>query len=290
MVKYLKWIAVIMFSYVLAVFFVHQDWGQIFTRLFVPSIIKSKDYLLMIVAIFGTTISPYLFFWQASESVEEKRLHDADNPQPGKMIPATEPHMKHLRDKIIKNEIGSMYDDVRYGMIFSNLITFFIIILCASTLFRSGITNISTMEEIASVFRPLAGTYSNFLFMIGILASGALAIPVLAGSAAYIISEIFNWRWGFSNTFHRAKEFYFVIIVATLLGIAIPLFGLQPVKMLFYTAIMYGFISPVLLAVLIHMANNPKIMGQYVSRPFSNIVAYILFIIMTVSSILVVVL
>lgn len=244
----------------------------------------------MVLAIFGTTISPYLFFWQASETVEEEKEYNKENPESAVMIPAIGPHIKHREQRIIKNEIGSMYKDVRYGMVFSNLITFFIIILCSSTLFRSGMTHITTMEEIASALEPLAGHYSNFLFLIGILASGALAIPVLAGSAAYIIAELFDWRWGFANKFHRAKEFYLVIIVAALLGIAIPLFNLHPVQILFYTAVIYGFISPALVFMLIHMANNPKIMGQYISRPLSNVIAYVLFLIMTASSILMIIL
>jgi Mn2+/Fe2+ NRAMP family transporter len=243
----------------------------------------------MIIAIFGTTISPYLFFWQASESVEEEQQYKKDHPEI-EMIPATSPHATHHTERIIKNEISSMYKDVRYGMIFSNVITFFIIALCSATLFRNGLTDINTMQDVASALRPLAGTHSNFLFMIGILASGAIAIPVLAGSAAYIIAEMFNWKWGFNKPFHRAKQFYIVIIISTLLGVAIPLIGLQPVSMLFYTAVIYGFISPLLIGMLIHMANNPKIMGKYISRPLSNGIAYVLLLIMLFSSVLVFVL
>lgn len=264
MVKYLKWVAIIMFSYVLAALLVEQNWGEVLYRAVVPKIIFNKDYLMLVMAMFGTTVSPYLFFWQASETVEEERLRKQDNPK-----------------LEIKNEISSMYKDVGYGMIFSNLITFFIIALNAATLFKGGVTNINTMGEIASALKPLAGPYSNFLFLVGILASGALAIPVLAGSAAYILAEVFGWRWGFENTFHRAKQFYLVIIIATFLGILIPILKLNPVDILFYTAVMYGAISPVLLLILIHMANNPKIMGKYTSRTHSNVIAYVLFLIMT---------
>ena len=289
---YLKWIAIVMFSYVLAAFFVELDWLQILHRTFIPKIIPSRDYLMIIVAVFGTTISPYLFFWQAASTVEEEILH---NQKPGRsakglMIPGIGPHIKHRSPHIIKNEITSMYRDVRYGMCFSNLITFFIIVLCAFTLFKAGHFEINTVEDVASALKPLAGPYSNFLFLIGILASGTLAIPVLAGSAAYALAEMFSWRWGFSNTFYKAKEFYLVIIIATLLGIAIPVFNLHPVRILFLTAIIYGFISPLLILLLIHMANNPKIMGQYTSRLHSNIIAYLLFLIMTGSIILMIVL
>jgi len=286
MVKYLKWVAIVMLAYVFAAFFVEQNWKEILLRAVVPKFILNKEYLMMIIAIFGTTISPYLFFWQASETVEEEKQYNKENPKSAVMIPATGPHIKHREQRIIKNEIGSMYKDVRFGMVFSNLITFFIIVLCSSTLFRSGMTNITTIEEIASALEPLAGHYSNLLFLIGLLASGALAIPVLAGSAAYIIAELFNWRWGFANKFHRAREFYMIMVIATVLGIAIPFFNLHPVQILFYTAVIYGVISPALVFLLIHMANNPKIMGQYTSRPLSNFIAYTLFLIMAFSSIL----
>jgi NRAMP (natural resistance-associated macrophage protein)-like metal ion transporter len=288
----LKWIAIVMFSYVFAAFFTELDWLQILHRTFVPKIIPSQDYLLTMVAVFGTTISPYLFFWQAAGVVEEKNLYQKNHSHSVNetMIPATEPHIKHRSSYLIKNEISSMYRDIRYGMFFSNLITFFIIILCASTLFKAGHFEINTVEDVASILKPLAGPYSNFLFLLGILASGILAIPVLAGSAAYALAEMFGWRWGFTNTFHKAKGFYAVILIATLLGIAIPVFNLHPVKILFLTAIIYGFISPLLILLLIHMVNNPKIMGRYTSRLHSNIIAYLLFLIMTASIILMIVL
>ncbi len=284
MANYLKWIALSMFSYVLAAFFIELDWSQILLRTFVPQIISSKDYLLIVIAVFGTTISPYLFFWQASGAVEEEILHGYSAT--GTMIPATGPHIKHRSTHIIKNEITSMYRDVRYGMIFSNLLTYFIIILCAFTIFKGGAGGLNTVGDIATALKPMAGPYSNFLFLIGILAAGTLAIPVLAGSAAYALTEMFGWRWGFNNTFHKAKGFYLIIVIATLLGIAIPAFNLHPVQILLWTAIIYGFISPFLILMLIHMANNPKIMGQYVSRTYSNIIAYLLFLILTASIVL----
>lgn len=291
MANYLKWIAIVMFSYVLAAFFVDLDWSQILHRTFIPQIVLSKDYLMIVVAVFGTTISPYLFFWQASGAVEEEVLHQRPKTKDGGvMIPGIEPHIKHRSSHIIKNEISVMYKDVRYGMAFSNLITYFIITLCAFTLFKAGTFSPGTVEEIASALRPMAGPYSNFLFLLGILAAGTLAIPVLAGSAAYALSEMFGWRWGFFNTFHRAKQFYLVIIVATLLGIAIPAFNLHPVQILVWTAVVYGFISPSLILLLIHMANNPKIMGKYTSRIHSNIIAYLLFLIMSASIVLMLIL
>jgi len=281
--KYLKWVAIVMFSYVIAAFLVVEPWREIFYRTFIPKLIYSKDYLAIIVALFGTTISPYLFFWQASEEVEEERLHNSTVITEAGMIPTTGPHGRHRSKNIIKNEIGSMYKDVYYGMSFSNIITFFIIILSASTLFKNGFTNVTSIEEITQILKPLAGVYANLLFLIGFVASGILAIPILAGSAAYALAEMFGWKDGFDNNFGRAKQFYIIIIAATLLGLLIPVLGFNPIQILFYTAIIFGAISPLLIAMVIHMANNPKIMGAYTSRLSSNILAYILLILMSVS-------
>ncbi len=278
--KYLKWIAITLFSYVLAVFFISPDWRAVVMNTFIPHISFSKEYLAIIIAIFGTTISPYLFFWQASGAVEEDRLHRTSKVKG--MIPDVAPHTASSPARM-RNEIGTMYTDIRMGMIFSNLITFFIMILASSTLFAHGFTEVSTIEEMADILRPLAGEYTNILFLIGIIASGILAIPVLAGSAAYAIAETIGWKVGLDYTFGKARQFYVVIILATLLGIAIPALGLQPVNILYYTGIIFGLVSPFMIALVIHMANNPKIMGKYTSRLSSNIIAYILLIIMIAS-------
>ncbi len=276
--KYLKWISIVMFSYILAVFFVSADWRAVLLHTIIPHISLHKEYLAMIVAIFGTTISPYLFFWQASEAVEEELMHR----KPKGMIPDTKPHPRSSPARM-RNEIGTMYQDVRMGMIFSNLVTFFIMILASSTLFAHGFSEVSSIQEMASILKPLAGNYANLLFLVGIIASGLLAIPVLAGSAAYAIAETIGWKVGLDYTFGKARQFYVVIILATLLGIAIPALGLQPVNILYYTGIIFGLVSPFMIALVIHMANNPRIMGKYTSRLSSNIIAYILLIIMTVS-------
>ncbi|MEK7217565.1 MAG: divalent metal cation transporter [Patescibacteria group bacterium] len=247
---------------------------------FIPKINFNKDTLYLLVAVLGTTISPYLFFWQASEAVEEEQLHHHD--QIHGMIPNTKPSVRHSPGRM-RNEIGTMYTDVRVGMIFSNIITFFVMILAASTLFSHGFSEVSTIEEMAVILQPLAGHYTNFLFLIGIVASGILAIPVLAGSAAYAIAETIGWRVGLDYTFGKARQFYVVLILATLLGIAIPALGLQPVNILYYTGIIFGLVSPFIIALVIHMANNPKIMGKYTNRLLSNTIAYILFLIMTSS-------
>lgn len=276
--KYLKWVAVVLFSYVLAVFFISPDWRSVLLHIFTPQAPLNKEYLMMVVAIFGTTISPYLFFWQASEAVEEEQLHNAEVHG---MIPDIEPRRIQRSTVRMRNEIGTMYTDVRMGMIFSNLITFFIMILAASTLFSYGFSEVGTIEEMATILKPLAGQHANILFLIGIIASGILAIPVLAGSAAYAIAETIGWKVGLDYSFGKARQFYLILILATLLGIAIPALGLQPVNILYYTGIIFGAVSPFIIALVIHMANNPKIMGKYTSRLLSNVIAYILLLIMT---------
>ena len=278
---YLKWIALVLFSYIFAAFLVNQPWREILMKSILPPLNWNKSYITMLVAIFGTTISPYLFFWQASEEVEEERMHQDHNVSG--MIPDVKPHGPHRSKVIIKNEVGIMYKDIYFGMVFSNLITFFIIILSSATLHANGFTNVTSIKQIAEVLQPLAGQYASILFLIGIMASGILAIPVLAGSAAYALAEVFGWHDGFDNNFGKAKQFYIVIILATLLGLAIPLFHLQPIKILYYSAVIFGVMSPFLIAMVIHMANNPKIMGAYTSRLWSNIIAFILLIIMSLS-------
>jgi len=174
-----------------------------------------------------------------------------------------------------------MYKDISFGMIFSNTLTFFIMILAAGTLNTHGFTNVTSIEDIAGLLRPLAGPYANILFLIGILASSILAIPVLAGSAAYALAEALKWRHGFEEKIGKAKQFYIVIIISTLLGLLIPVFHLDAVNILYYTGIIFGMVSPIVIGVVIHMANNPKIMGEYTSRWWSSLIAYILLIIMT---------
>ena len=270
-----KWLALTLFAYVFASFTVHQDWPKIFYHLFVPNIIFSKEYLLVLMAFMGTTLSPYLFFWQASQEIEEKIIEQC---KPG--------HICRLKPST-QEEMRAMDADTRIGMTFSNIITFFIITLTAATLFRSGITNIETLRDAAEALKPLAGNYAYFLFTVGILSSGFLAIPVLAGSAAYVIAEVFGWTEGFNKSFTKAKEFYIVIIVSTVIGLAIPLLGFHPIKALFYTSLLYAVISPILIAMVIHMANNRKIMGNYVNSKRLNWFGYITFWIMAVCSVLV---
>src|SRR3989344_1833878 len=269
----LKWFALVLVSYIISAFLVDQDWSQVIFHTIVPHFEFSKHYLEIIVAIFGTTISPYLFFWQASEEVEEqKTLYNR--------MPST-----HIRQR----DIRSMNHDTEAGMFFSNLVMYFIIALSSATLFANGKADVNTIEQIASVLRPLAGPYSTQLFLIGILASGLLAIPVLAGSAAYAIAELFGWKEGMNKRLGPAPQFYLVIALSTIAGLILPLIGINPVEALLYTAVLLGILSPLLIALIIHMANKKSIMGSFTNSTASNIMglALLVFMIGSVTALLI---
>ena len=270
-----KWLALSLFAYILATFTVHQDWPRVITQTLIPHLSFSKEFFVVLVAFFGTTLSPYLYFWQANQEVEEKIIEQCKPGRVCRLRPATESELKDLRR------------DTRGCMTFSNLITFFIIALTASTLFRAGLHNIETLQDAAQALQPLAGQYAYLLFTIGVISSGFLAIPVLAGSAAYVIAEVFNWSEGLNKSFSKAKGFYTVLAASTFVGLLIPLLGFHPVKALFYTSILYGMISPILILMVIHMANNPKIMGNHINSRALNVIGYITFLIMTFFSILI---
>ena len=269
-----KWLALSLFVYVVAIFTVQENWIDIFHYLFIPKILWNREFFIMMTAFFGTTIAPYLFFWQANQEVEEKIIQQC---KPNRIC-----HLKPPTDE----ELGKLRLDTRVGMTFSNLITFCIIILTSSTLFRAGLHNVETLKDAAEALKPIAGEYAYLLFTIGIISSGFLAIPILAGSAAYVIAEVFEWPQGLNKTFNKAKEFYGVIIASTLVGLIIPLLGFHPVKALFYTAILYGLISPIVISMIIHMANNPKIMGQHVNSKNMNLIGRFTLIVMSATAII----
>ncbi|MBI4058650.1 divalent metal cation transporter [Candidatus Microgenomates bacterium] len=262
-----KWLTLALFAYIATALLVVDDWQTIFLNTILPHISLDREQLLLIVAILGTTISPYLFFWQASEEAEEKRLNS------------------HIHKIVTKNELKNMREDVTWGMFFSNLVMFFIIITNAQTLPRLGITNIATPDQAAGALAPLAGQFATLLFTIGIIGTGMLAIPVLAGSAAYAVSEVFGWRQGLNLSWSRAHSFYSIIIVATLFGFLLtalgPVLGITPFKALFLIGIIYGILSPILIVAILHIANNRKILGDKVNGFWSNILGAMTFVLMT---------
>ena len=272
--KYLKWLTLALFAYIFAGFIVKQDWIQIFINTVLPQIQLSPSYLLLVVAIFGTTISPYLFFWQADEEVEE--------------IEEDRKVRKLKRHIVTKHELKNMRGDVTLGMFFSNVVMFFIIATTASTLFVNGIHDIQTADQAAAALKPLAGSASSLLFTLGIVGTGLLAIPVISGSAAYALSEALGWKEGMNKKFREAKMFYIVIIVATLIGFLMTLTNVNPFDALFFTAVLYGAISPILILFMLHIANKKSIMGTNTNSLLSNFLGLSAFFIMAAAILLLV--
>ena len=249
----LKWLALVLFAYVITAFIVGPHWRLVAHDTFVPSMPREPGAWAMVVAIFGTTISPYLFFWQASEEVEEEK--------------AMGRHTILARRGATRGEIRTRKRDVGLGTLFSNVAMFFIILTTALTLHRAGITNPQTSREVASALRPLAGNLATLLYTVGLLGVGALAIPTLSGSAAYAFAETFGWNQGIDERFGRARAFYIVVIVAMLLGVAMDFANVNPVKALYWTAILNGLLAPFLLmGILITASDRVLMQNQPSSR------------------------
>lgn len=270
--KYLKYLALVLFAYVFSAFAVNINWGEVFRHLVVPTINFSKDEIILICAAFGTTISPYLFFWQTSQEVEEQILKGEKTEEVRRMM---------TND----NDIRRMRIDVWSGMLFSNIIMFFIIATCAATLFGAGITNIGTAADAALALKPFAGDFAFSLFAIGILGTGLLAIPILAGSASYAMSETFGWKFGLYRKLKRATAFYGVIIVAMVLGISLNFMGIDPIKALIYSAVFNGIISPIVLFFIVKIGGNEEIMGQYKNKKSANIIGWFTVVLLSIVSI-----
>lgn len=271
--KFLRYLAFSLFAYVVTVFIVKQDWTKVVFSTLIPSFSFNKIYLLNIVAILGTTISPYLFFWQAGEEVEEEVIHHKLRMM-GKGVP-----------KIVRGDIAQMRLDTIFGMFFSNLVMFFIIAAAASTLHVNGITNIETAPQAAEALRPFVGDFAFLLFALGIIGIGFLAVPVLAGSASYALSEAFGWKEGLYRRFSKAHGFYGVIIVATLIGLIVNLTPIKPFTLLYYTAVLNGICAPPLLVLIMLIGNNKKIMQEHTNSKFSNILGWTITVIMSLASI-----
>ncbi len=270
MIKSFKWLSFTLIFYAIAAFFVSHDWGQVFRFIITPELTLNKETISLIIAVFGTTLSPYLFFWQTTEeAIEEKNHHHEHH---------------HIHDEKLKKEITHMEKDVAFGMFFSNLIMFFVMML-AATLFYNKTVTIETIDELSRLLEPLLGKLGQIVFTFGIVGTGLMVIPILSLGSAYILAETFGWNEGMGK-FHRAKEFYLVIIVSTALALLMNYFGFNPVKLLFYTALFHGIISPPLILTILSISNNKKIMGTYVNSSIINILGFGAFLIMTVAVIM----
>jgi NRAMP (natural resistance-associated macrophage protein)-like metal ion transporter len=260
----LKYLCTVMLVYFIVPFLYKQDFVAIIAATFIPTIQWNREFLLVLVGILGTTISPYLFFWQASIEVEE---------------------MNHRRALMInKKIIHDMEQSVDFGMTFSGFVMYFIILTTGTVLYSAGMHQINTVEEAAMALKPLAGDLAYVLFAIGVIGTGLIAIPVLSGSLSYMFTETFGWKQGLDKKFHEAKGFYVIIAISLILGLSLNYVGISPIDALIYTAVLYGITAPVLIGIILHISNNREIMGEYVNSRISNVLGFAALIIMTLAA------
>jgi NRAMP (natural resistance-associated macrophage protein)-like metal ion transporter len=261
-VSVLKWLTLSLFAYVGVALVVHIPWGTVAYRLVLPQIHLSPDYLTMMVAILGTTISPYLFFWQAEEEVEE--VKERDGAKPLERAPRQATH-----------EFQRIRWDTYAGMAFSNLAALFIILTCAATLNAKGVTDIQTSAQAAQALKPIAGAAVFIVFALGIVGTGMLAVPVLAGSAAYAVGEAFGWHVGLARKFERAKAFYATIAGAIVIGGLLNFTPIDPIKALFWTAVINGVVAVPVMAMMMLLSSNKEVMGGFVLPKGLRIVGWL---------------
>ena len=249
--KYLKWLTFSLFAYVGVIFFVHIPWPSVLRATLIPKVVLKKEFLMALIAVLGTTISPYLFFWQASQEAEEVKANRGEKAL--KRAPAQ-----------ANVQMERIHMDTYVGMALSNLVAFFIILTAASALHTHGITEISTCAQAAAALSPIAGRFASALFVCGIVGTGLLAVPVLASSAAYGIGEGCQWRVSLEKRPLQAVRFYSVIGIAIGTGLVLNFLHIDPVKSLFWAAILNGLVAAPLMAVIMMMASNRKVMGKFV--------------------------
>jgi NRAMP (natural resistance-associated macrophage protein)-like metal ion transporter len=269
--KYLKWLALILFSYIVSAILADLNWGEVLKNGFIPHIEFTKDQIILICAVLGTTISPYLFFWQTSQEVEH-------SVQQGQLT------VKERRGADAK-EIRNMRIDVWTGMFLSNLVMFFIIAAAGGILFPNGIHEIQSAAQAAEALRPFAGDATYFLFAIGIIGTGLLAIPVLAGSSSYALAESLRWREGLYRDLGQAKAFYGIIIISMMVGLAMNFVGIDPIKALIYAAIGNALVAPVILYFIVRISSSKKHMGPWVNRKFTTLIGWLVFLLMLVAAV-----
>ena len=258
--KYLKWLALVLLAYIASAILADLNWSDVMTSALIPKLQFNKEQILLLCAILGTTISPYLFFWQTSQEIEGQI-------QQGKTT-------VKLRTGSSKQEIKDMRLDVWSGMFLSNLVMFFIIAACGAVLYQNGITEITSASQAAEALRPFAGNATYWLFALGIIGTGLLSIPVLAGSSSYALSEGLKWRTGLSNNLRQAHAFYGVIMLSVGVGFALNFVGIDPIKALIYSAVANGVIAPIILALIVLISSDKKVMGEWVNKPLTNVIGW----------------
>jgi NRAMP (natural resistance-associated macrophage protein)-like metal ion transporter len=269
--NFLKYLVFVLFAYVAAALLSHLDIRQLIIHSMIPSITFSKDQILLITGVLGTTISPYLFFWQTSHEIEEEINNGKTTIR--------------LREGTNDREIRNMRIDTFSGMFISNLIMFFIIAACAATLFSHGITNITSAAQAASALKPFAGDYAFLLFTVGIIGTGLLAVPILAGSAAYTVAEGFKWKSGLFRKLEEARAFYGMIMISTSIGFILTLLGIDPIKLLLFSAVVNGLVAPLILFFIVRMTSRRRVMRDRVNGPISMILGSLILILMIIAGI-----
>jgi NRAMP (natural resistance-associated macrophage protein)-like metal ion transporter len=262
----LKWLCLVLMLYLVVPFMVKVDWLQVLKHTVVPEVHLNKDFIEILVAILGTTIAPYLFFWQAtmsSEDIKEKK-----------------------RSVMVSRYILSkVKTDVFFGMGTSNVVMFFIILTTGVVLHNAHVTKIDTVDQAAKALEPLAGKLAYSLFALGIIGTGFLCVPVLTGSISYMIGETFDWKVGLEKKFGNAKAFYGTVIFSLVVGLTLNFVGISPIQALIFTAILYGLTAPVMIVMVMHIGNNPKVMGKFTNSRWSNVLGGLALFLMTISAV-----
>lgn len=262
----LKWLCLVLLLYLVVPFMIKTDWSQVFKHTIIPEVHFTKDFMMILVAILGTTIAPYLFFWQATMSSEEI-IQKGQTP------------------KITGSLLGKVRTDVYFGMGTSNITMFFIILTTGVVLHNAQMTKIDTVDQAAKALEPLAGKLAYALFALGIIGTGFLCIPVLVGSMSYMVGETFGWKVGLEKKPGSAKAFYGTVIISLVLGLVLNFVGVSPIQSLIYTAILYGLTAPVLIILVMHIGNNKKVMGEFTNGRWSNILGGLAFVLMAISAV-----
>lgn len=274
LVRIFKWLTLVLFAYVVAAFLAHPPWREVLHHTLLPHVERSRDFLMAFVAIFGTTISPYLFFWQAAQTVDDERAQGR--------------HSVARRMGATPAELRAARTDVVTGMLFSNVVMYFIILTTGATLFASGHRDIQTAQQAAEALRPLAGSGASLLFALGIIGTGLLGVPVLAGSAAYAIAEAGGWHRGMGERPTRAGRFYIVLAVAMLAGMAMNAARLDPIRMLYWSAVLNGVLAPPLIGIILVVCNDRRVMRDEVNGRWLNLLGGITLVVMSGAAILLV--
>ncbi len=261
-----KWLTLALLAYVGAALFAHPQWGEVLRNTFIPTIRFDANFVAVIVALFGQSLTPFMFFWQVDEEAEAAKADKTRANRRGRSL--------WTRRRETTTELEYTFWDINVGMVFANLIMYFIILATGATLFQAGKTQIHSAAEAAQALTPLAGQAAGVLFAVGLIGAGFLAVPVLTASGAYAVSQVFKWRYGLDEKLHRARHFYAVIIAATILGMAINFLNINPIDSLFWVSVISGLLAPFLLVVIMLISNNKRIMGERVNSRLVNVLGW----------------